>query len=109
MKIRLDKAIVEFVPENPAETAELEALWIRMGNCIGNTKQLEPMGVYQPTENNVARFHLNGLTAEEEKAVPVFLAPYDTDVYCATCNKVVHVKKGEQIPICCGKLMEILD
>ena len=98
MKNRLDKAIVEFVPENPAETAEL-----------GNTKQLEPMGVYQPTENNVARFHLNGLTAEEEKAVPVFLAPYDTDVYCATCNKVVHVKKGEQIPICCGKLMEILD
>ena len=109
MKIRLDKAIVEFVPENPAETAELEALWIRMGNCVGNTKQLEPMGVYQPTENNVARFHLNGLTAEEEKAVPVFLAPYDTDVYCATCNKVVHVKTGEQIPICCGKLMEILD
>ena len=49
MKIRLDKAIVEFVPENPAETAELEALWIRMGNCVGNTKQLEPMGVYQPT------------------------------------------------------------
>ena len=34
MKIRLDKAIVEFVPENPAETAELEALWVRMGNCI---------------------------------------------------------------------------
>ena len=74
MKIRLDKAIVEFVPENPAETAELEALWVRMGNCIGNTKQLEPIGVYQPTEKNVARFHINGLTAEEEKAVPAFIA-----------------------------------
>jgi hypothetical protein len=109
MKIRLDKAIVEFVPENPAETAELEALWVRMGNCVGNTKQLEPMGVYIPEENNVARFHIEGLNEAELKAVPEFIAPYDTDVYCVTCNKTVHVKKGEQIPVCCGKLMEILD
>lgn len=109
MKIRFDKAIVEFVPENPVETAELEALWIKMGNCVGGNKQLEPIGVYQPSEKNVAQFHINGLTEAEAKAVPTLIAPYDTDVYCATCNKTVHVKKGEQIPICCGKLMEILD
>ena len=109
MKIRLDKAIVEFVPENPAETAELQALWVRMGNCVGNNKRLGPIGIYVPSEKNVAQFHISGLTAEEEKAVPEFIAPYDTDVYCSTCNKTVHVKKGEQIPICCGKLMEILD
>ena len=24
-------------------------------------------------------------------------------------NKTVHVKKGEVIPFCCGRLMEILD
>ena len=29
MKIRLDKAIVEFIPENDIETAELKALWVR--------------------------------------------------------------------------------
>jgi len=109
MKIRLDKAIVEFVPETPAETAELEALWVRMGNCVGDNKKLEPIGVYIPAENNVARFTMTGLSEEEELAVPAFIAPYDTDVYCATCNKTVHVKKGEQIPMCCGKLMEILD
>ena len=109
MKIRLDKAIAEFVPETEAETAELEALWVRMGNCSGGNKSLEPMGVYIPAEKNVAVFHIAGLTADEEKEIPAFIAPYDTDVYCVTCNKTVHVKKGEQIPVCCGKLMEILD
>ena len=68
MKIRLDKAIVEFIPENDIETAELKALWVRMGNCEGNTKQLEPMGVYTPEDpatKNAARFHLEGLSEKE--------------------------------------------
>ena len=45
----------------------------------------------------------------EANATTVMIAPYDTDVYCVTCNKTVHVKKGEQIPYCCGRLMEIMD
>ena len=49
------------------------------------------------------------LSKEEAGAVPSVRAPYDTDVYCQTCNKTVHVKKGEVIPFCCGRLMEILD
>ena len=68
MKIRLDKAIVEFIPENDIETAELKALWVRMSNCVGNTKQLEPIGVYTPedaTVKNSARFHIEGLTEQE--------------------------------------------
>lgn len=44
MKIRINQDIVEFTPENPAEKTELEALWIKMSNCIGKTKRLEPMG-----------------------------------------------------------------
>ena len=43
MKIRINKDIAEFTPEHAAEAAELEALWIKMGNCIGQTKRLEPM------------------------------------------------------------------
>ena len=109
MKIRLDKDIAEFIPENTAEAVELEALWIKMGNCVGNTKHLEPMGVYIRTENKSAKFHIEGLSAEEAKAVPQVLAPYDTDVYCSICNRTEHVKKGEPIPVCCGRLMEILD
>ena len=46
---------------------------------------------------------------QEKNAVPEIRAPYDTDVYCVTCNKTVHVKAGEVVPFCCGRLMEILD
>ena len=109
MKIRINKDIVEFTPEHAAEAAELEALWIKMGNCVGDNKSLSPLGVYIPSENNTATFHIEGLSEQEKNAVPVIKAPYDTDVYCVTCNKTVHVKAGEPIPFCCGKLMEILD
>ncbi len=111
MKIRLHKNLAEFLPETPAETAELEALWVRMGNCVGDNKHLDPIGVYEPRTGgeNIARFHIGGLTEAEANAAPVLIAPYDTDVYCIQCNKTVHVKAGEQIPICCGKVMEILD
>ena len=109
MKIRIDKDIVTFTPEHAAEKAELEALWIKMGNCLGDNKKLSPIGVYVPSENATATFHIEGLSEEEKKAVPEIRAPYDTDVYCVTCNKTVHVKSGEVVPFCCGRLMEILD
>ena len=109
MKIHIDKDLVEFIPEHTAEKAELEALWIKMGNCLGGTKYLQPIGTYVPSENNAAVFHIEGLTQQEANAVPEIRAPYDTDVYCVTCNKTVHVKAGEVIPFCCGRLMEILD
>ena len=109
MKIRINKDLVEFTPEHPAETAELEALWIKMGNCLGGTKYLQPIGTFQPSEDRSAQFHIEGLTQQEANAVPEVRAPYDTDVYCVTCNKTVHVKAGEVIPFCCGRMMEILD
>ena len=109
MKIRIDKDIVEFTPEHPAETVELEALWIKLGNCIGSTKSLQPIGVFNPAENKTAVFHIEGLSEQEKTFVPVVRAPYDTDVYCVTCNKTQHIKAGEVIPFCCGRLMEVLD
>ena len=109
MKIRIDKDIVEMIPENAAEKTELEALWIKMGNCLGGTKYLQPIGTFQPGEDRVAKFHIEGLTRQEADAVPEVRAPYDTDVYCVTCNKTVQVKAGEVIPFCCGRMMEILD
>ena len=109
MKIRIDKDIVTFTPENAAETKELEALWIKMGNCVGQTKSLQPIGTYLPTENKTATFHIEGLSEAEKAAIPEVRAPYDSDVYCVTCNKTVHVKAGEVVPFCCGRLMELLD
>ena len=66
MKIRIDKDIVTFTPEHAAEAAELEALWIKMGNCLGENKSLEPLGVYIPTENKTATFHIAGLNEQEK-------------------------------------------
>ena len=109
MKIRIDKDVVTFTPEHAAEASELEALWIKMGNCIGQSKSLEPIGTYIPSENKTAQFHIAGLNQQEKDAVPEVRAPYDTDVYCVTCNKTVQVKAGEVIPFCCGRMMEILD
>ena len=109
MKIRIDKDVVTFTPEHAAEAAELEALWIKMGNCLGQTKQLQPIGVYVPSENKSAQFHIEGLSQQEADAIPQIRAPYDTDVYCVTCNKTQHIKAGEIVPFCCGRLMEILD
>ena len=109
MKIRIDKDIVTFTPEHAAETAELEALWIKLGNCLGNTKSLQPIGTYVPSENRTASFPIEGRSEQEKKEIPEIRAPYDTDVYCVTCNKTVHVKAGEVVPFCCGRLMEILD
>ena len=109
MKIRIDKDIVTFTPEHAAEAAELEALWIKMGNCLGGNKSLEPVGVYLPSENKTATFHIAGLSEQEKKEIPALRVPYDTDVYCVTCNKTIHVKAGEVVPTCCGRLMEILD
>ena len=109
MKIRIDKDIVTFTPENASETKELEALWIKMGNCVGQTKTLQPIGLYLPNEDKTAVFHIEGLSEQEKDAIPQIRAPYDTDVYCVTCNKTVHIKAGEVVPSCCGRLMEILD
>ena len=109
MKIRIDKDLVEFTPEHPAEVAELEALWVKLGNCLGGNKALEPIGTYIPSQQRTATFHIAGLSEQEKKEVPEVRAPYDTDVYCVTCNKTVHVKAGETVPFCCGRLMEILD
>ena len=109
MKIRIEKDIVTFTPEHAAETAELEALWIKLGNWLGGNKSLQPIGTYIPAQDKTAVFHIEGLSQLEKDAVPEIRAPYDTDVYCVTCNKTIHVKAGEVVPFCCGTLMEILD
>ena len=108
MKIIIDKATVNFEPENDIEKTYLEALWTKVGNCSGDNKKLIPIGTYYPQEQTSAQFFIDGLTESEAKET-VVRAPYDTDVYCKFCNRTEHVKKGDEIPVCCGKVMEILD
>ncbi|MDR0906600.1 MAG: hypothetical protein LBN00_10590 [Oscillospiraceae bacterium] len=117
MKIELDKAVVTLTPENQNEKAQLEHLWRLLIDCNGPTLNLTPIGEYVPLKNgNGAQFYIEGLLHEDKTGAKIVSAPYvavyaaeDCTVYCATCNKIIDLKRGDEIPLCCGKLMEIID
>ena len=108
MKIVVDRNVVEFMPENPQEEASLEVLWKVVVDCYGDNKKIVPMGNYVPGHDKVARFHIEGVpggqTTYSDKKVEE-----DCTYFCAICNKYKNCKKGEPIPLCCGKEMEPLD
>jgi hypothetical protein len=60
MKIKIEKDLVEFGPENPDETAMLEELWKLVVDCVRFNKKLVPVGEYIPQKQNVARFVVEG-------------------------------------------------
>ncbi len=110
MKINIESNYVELTPESSEETSSLEQLWKMVVDCVRFNKKLVPMGLFQPPEKNVARFAIEGLE-EKQQAAPLPEAHVDHDCrcYCQTCNKYIDLKKGDRIPLCCGKLMEIMD
>jgi len=109
MKINIEKNLVEFTPENEDETSKLETLWRLMVDCVRFNKKLVPVGEYIPQKNNFARFVVEGETQESTEVYPEVYAKKECRAYCQTCNKYVVLKKGDRIPPCCGKLMEIID
>lgn len=60
MKISMDKNVVDFIPENEAETASMEALWRKIVDCTGESKTLAPIGEYIPTKKNQLSFVIEG-------------------------------------------------
>lgn len=56
MKISIDKNVVEFVPDNAAETQDLETLWRLTVDCLNDNKRLSPIGEFLPGKSNQARF-----------------------------------------------------
>ncbi len=56
MKIRKENNLVEFTPENDAETEALGELWGVIVDCAKFNKKLVPTGEYVPTKENIARF-----------------------------------------------------
>jgi hypothetical protein len=109
MKINIEKNLVEFTPENSEETAKLEALWKVIVDCVRFSRKLVPIGEYVPQKNNMARFAIEGEAASGGDEYPEIYANSDCTCYCQTCNKYVLMKAGDQIPPCCGRLMEVLD
>ena len=108
MKIKVDRNLVEFSPETPQETAEMELLWKVIVDCMKDNKKLVPIGEYIPIKQNMARFTIEGIPGgktvwTEQKSST------DSAYYCSVCNKYMNVKAGERIPLCCGRGMETLD
>lgn len=60
MRIRIDRNVVEFVPENLQETAAMETLWRVVVDCLRENRKLVPIGEYVPTKENLARFTIEG-------------------------------------------------
>jgi hypothetical protein len=118
MKIDIDKAVVTFQPENETEQDRLEQLWRTIIDCNGYSLKLAPIGEYVPAAGErKASFYIEGLKektpqsaagATTAKYTPIY-TEHDNTAYCSTCNKTVELKAGDEIPLCCGKLMELLD
>ena len=109
MQINIEKNLVEFTPENADETAKLETLWRVMVDCARFNKKMVPVGEYIPQKNKMARFALEGPKSDTAPEFPEIVVEDDCRAFCQTCNKYVMLKKGDKIPPCCGKLMEIMD
>lgn len=56
MKINVEKALVEFTPENQEETEAMEKVWNLIVDCVKSNKKLVPVGEYVPVKKNMARF-----------------------------------------------------
>lgn len=108
MRITLDKNVVDFFPETAAETASMEVLWRKIIDCSGFSQSLSPIGEYIPSKKNQLSFVIEG--GSGGKTVWSEQAASEDDTYvCAICNKYMHVKAGDSVPLCCGKLMECVD
>ena len=109
MEINIEKNLVEFTPERAEEAAKLQALWRMLVDCARFNKKMVPVGEYIPKENSFARFAIEGMETRGTPDYPEVFVDKECRCYCQTCNKYVMLKKGDRIPPCCGKLMEIMD
>lgn len=109
MKISVDKNVVEITPESNQETASLDVLWKIIIDCYGNNKKLVPIGQFVPGINDLARFQIEGVQGGATIFSDEKKASKDETYYCHTCNKYMHVKTGDAVPLCCGRDMETVD
>ncbi len=107
MKINIDRNVVELIPANAQETADLETLWRVMVDCLKETRTLTPIGEYIPIKNNLARFTIEGVAGGQAK-MSDRSADEDCTYVCMTCNKYTNLKSGESVPVCCGVSMEAI-
>jgi len=87
----------------------LLALWKILVDCVGDSRKLVPLGEYVPLKSDKgASFHIEGLDPNETSFAEVKVEQ-NTQVYCKTCNKLLSLKAGDVIPLCCGVMMEVVE
>ncbi len=85
------------------------ALWKILVDCVGDSRKLVPLGEYVPLKSDKgASFHIEGLDPNETSFAEVKVEQ-NTQVYCKTCNKLLSLKAGDVIPLCCGVMMEVVE
>lgn len=105
MKIIVDKNVVEFTPETPKETADMEVLWRVVIDCVKDSKRMAPIGEYIPGKTNTAKFVIEGVPGGTTEYTDQSVAEECT-VVCMVCNKYAKLKPGDSVPVCCSKPME---
>lgn len=108
MKITIDRNVVEFIPESTAETSSMETLWRILIDCVNETKNLTPIGEFVPQKQNLARFTIEGVPGGKT-VMSEQVSPDDCTYICEICNKYMNVGKGQEVPLCCGRVMEPVD
>ena len=108
MKIVVDRNVVEFSPDTPQETADMEILWRVVVDCVNESKRMSPIGEFIPTKSNIARFVIEGIPGGKTDYTDHEVSAECT-VYCQICNKYANLKPGDSVPNCCGKPMENID
>ena len=109
MKIEIEKNLVYLTPENLEEEAKVQLLWQMLVDCAGTNKKMVPVGEYSPIKNHKRATFVIDDIANNQQAFEIIRVHTDCRVYCDVCNKFVDLKKGEPIPVCCGKIMEIIE
>ena len=100
---------MSLTPESDDEKAKLTALWKIMIDCVGDSGKMVPVGEYIPEKGNKsASFYIEGVDPQDSSFTEVRV-DRDESVYCKTCNKLINLKAGQVIPICCGKIMDVVD
>ena len=108
MKITIDRNVVEFVPGSTAETSSMETLLRILIDCVNETKNLTPIGEFVPQKQNLARFTIEGVPGGKT-VMSEQVSQEDCTYICEICNKYMNVKKGQEVPLCCGRVMESVD
>ena len=109
MQISIEKNIITLLPETPTERIMTQAVWRLLIDCNGQSMSLAPIGELAPGKNHQAQFVIEGPGADQLPQFPNIVVDFDCKVYCDICNRFEDLKKGDTIPPCCGKLMELVD